>query len=87
MFAGLIGFVGLIVPHIARYIVGGRTERLLPVSAVTGSIIMLLGDLLGRIIISPSEIPVGIMMALIGAPFFIVLLIKYRGSVDNGYKN
>lgn len=79
-FAGLIGFVGLIVPHIARHIVGGRTERLLPVSAVTGSIIVLLGDLLGRIIISPSEIPVGIMMALIGAPFFIVLLIKYRGE-------
>ena len=79
-FAGLIGFVGLIVPHISRCIVGTKTERLLPVSALVGSITVLLGDLLGRIIISPSEIPVGIMMALIGAPFFITLLIKRKGE-------
>ena len=84
-FCGLVGFVGLVSPHISRFFVGGRLKRLLPFSALIGAITVLLADLLGRILLSPSEIPVGIMMAFIGAPFFIVILIKNRGGVGNGY--
>lgn len=75
-FAGLLGFVGLIVPHMARKLVGGKTSFLLPVSAVLGAMLVVLGDLLGRVLAAPSEIPVGIMMAFVGAPFFMVLLFK-----------
>lgn len=77
-FAGLLGFVGLVVPHIARRIVGERTSVLLIASSLIGAILVILADLFGRIILAPSEIPVGIIMALIGAPFFFILLIKRR---------
>lgn len=77
-FAGLLGFVGLIVPHISRKLVGTRTGTLLAVSAVIGSILVLTADLLGRVIFAPSEVPVGIVMSLIGAPFFFILLMRRR---------
>ena len=75
-FAGLLGFVGLIVPHMARKIVGNNTRKSLFASALIGSSLVILADLIGRVIIAPSEIPVGIIMALIGAPFFLVLLLN-----------
>ena len=78
-FAGLIGFVGLIVPNLARRIVGGDIRRLLPVSALLGALILTLSDLVGRIIIAPSEVPSGIIMSCLGVPFFIFLLLKRRG--------
>ncbi len=74
-FAGLLGFVGLIVPHISRRLVGERLGVLLPASAITGGILVVLADLLGRTLFAPTEVPVGIVMALIGAPFFLVLLL------------
>jgi len=77
-FAGLLGFVGLIVPHISRFLVGYDNRILLPVSALIGSIFTLLCDLLARILFAPFEIPVGIIMSFLGAPFFIHLLIKGR---------
>lgn len=77
-FAGLLGFVGLIVPHISRRLVGTKTRPLLLTSAIVGAIITVLADLLGRVLAAPSEIPVGIMMAFIGAPFFIHLLLRSR---------
>lgn len=77
-FAGLLGFVGLIVPHIARRIVGGNVSWLLPVSALGGAILVIVSDLLGRVLFAPSELPVGIVLSLIGAPFFLVLLLKRR---------
>ncbi len=79
-FAGLLGFVGLIVPHIARAAVGSRMSRLLPSSALLGASVTVLADHVGRLIISPSEIPVGIMLAFVGAPFFIALLFGKRGG-------
>lgn len=79
-FAGLLGFVGLIVPHIARFLVGHRMRRLIPASVLLGASLTVLADHIGRLIISPSELPVGIMMALVGAPFFIVLLFRKRGD-------
>ncbi len=75
-FAGLLGFVGLVVPHIARAIVGERIFRLIPASALLGSTLVILSDLLGRTLFSPTEIPVGILMAVIGAPFFLFLLVR-----------
>ena len=75
--AGPIGFVGLIIPHIVRFLIGVDYRWILPYSAILGAIIMLLADLCGRLIIQPSELPVGLVMPLIGAPFFIYL-IRYK---------
>lgn len=82
-FAGLLGFVGLIVPHIARKIIGNNTRKSLVVSVLVGSILVILADLLGRVVIAPSEVPVGIIMAFIGAPFFLILLLKGGQHVRN----
>lgn len=75
---GAIGFIGLIAPHIARSIVGGRHQWLIPLAALVGADLMLVSDCLGRVIILPREVPVGIMAAIIGAPYFIYLLRKER---------
>ena len=75
-FAGLLGFVGLIVPHVSRLLVGYDNRNLLPVSALLGSVFTLLCDLLARVLFAPFEIPVGIIMSFLGGPFFIYLLIK-----------
>ena len=72
--AGLIGFVGLIVPHIARLIIGADHKYLLPASALLGFVLVTVCDTLGRVLISPGEIPVSIILSLIGAPFFLWLL-------------
>ena len=68
-FAGLLGFVGLIVPHVARHLVGENPRRMLPVAALSGACLLVLADLLGRVLVAPSELPVGILMSLIGAPW------------------
>lgn len=77
-FAGLLGFVGLIVPHTARALVGARVKRTLPTAALLGGTLLPLSDLLGRTLFSPTEIPVGILMALVGAPFFFILLLRRK---------
>ena len=71
---GSIGFIGLIVPHIMRLIIGPNHRFLIPATFISGAILLLLADTLARTIISPAELPVGIVTALIGAPFFISLL-------------
>ena len=73
-FGGLIGFVGLIVPHLLRLLAGPDYRRLLTLSAVGGAGFLILSDLLARTILSPQELPVGIITALTGAPFFLTLL-------------
>lgn len=78
-FAGLIGFVGLMIPHIVRMISGPDNRRLLPQSALIGALLMVLADALSRTLISPSELPVGILTALAGGPFFLLLIhLRYR---------
>ncbi len=72
--SGLVGFIGLVVPHMARLVFGPDHRLLLPTSALLGSLFLVLADLLARLLIAPAEIPVGIITALIGAPFFIYLL-------------
>lgn len=71
---GVIGFVGLIIPHIMRIIIGPDHRFLLPASAISGGIFLLLADTLARTITSPTELPVGIITSLIGVPFFLFLL-------------
>jgi iron complex transport system permease protein len=75
---GTIGFVGLIAPHIARQLVGNIHQGSIPVAAITGAAIVVIADLLGRILFAPVEIPCGIITAVIGAPYFIYLLVKSR---------
>jgi iron complex transport system permease protein len=71
---GLIGFVGLIIPHLARLISGPDHERLLPITVLTGASFVVLTDTLARTVMAPSEVPVGILMAFVGGPFFLYLL-------------
>jgi len=78
-FSGLIGFVGLMVPHLARMAFGSDHRLLMPVAAFGGAMFLVAADTLARTLVSPSELPVGVITAFMGAPFFIVLLRK-RGS-------
>lgn len=80
-FAGLLGFVGLVVPHMAKRLVGHQPAKLLPVSAIMGAVLVVLADLLGRTLFAPSELPVGILMSLIGAPYFLILLCRRKSYV------
>lgn len=77
-YAGLLGFVGLIVPHISRKSIGNDIRITLPFSALCGATLVTASDLAGRTLFSPSELPAGIIMAFIGAPFFLYLLISRR---------
>ncbi|MBO8176215.1 MAG: iron ABC transporter permease [Bacillus sp. (in: Bacteria)] len=79
-FAGGIGFVGLMAPHMARRLVGSSFGALLPVSALLGAILVMAADLFGRTLFAPLEIPAGVFTAAIGAPYFIYLLYKSRNS-------
>lgn len=79
-FAGGIGFVGLMAPHMARRLVGSVYGALLPVSALLGAILVMIADLVGRTLFSPLEIPAGVFTAGIGAPYFIYLLFKTRNA-------
>lgn len=79
-FAGGIGFVGLMAPHMARRLVGSAFGALLPISALIGGILVMLADLIGRTMFSPLEVPAGVFTASIGAPYFIYLLFKTRNS-------
>lgn len=79
-FSGLLGFVGLIVPHFARRLVGNESRFLLPFSAVTGAAFVSACELVSRLLFSPYELPVGILMSMIGGPVFVILLVKMKGG-------
>jgi iron complex transport system permease protein len=79
--SGIIGFVGLVIPHIMRLIVGPDHRILIPSSILVGAMFLTLADTFSRMVIQPTEIPVGIVTALIGAPFFIYLLSRKKKSV------
>lgn len=76
--AGMIGFIGLVVPHLMRLLLGPDHRLLLPASALAGASLLLLADLLARLLLAPAELPIGIVTALLGAPFFIYLLLRGR---------
>ena len=75
---GPISFIGLVVPHMVRSITGGRHRWLLPVSAMTGALLLVVADLLARIVHPPLELPAGVLTAIIGAPWFVWLLVRMR---------
>ena len=79
-FTGLIGFVGLAAPHMSRLFVGTDFRKLIPCSAVLGRMLMLFADTVGRTLFAPIVIPVGIMLSVIGGPFFLYLLLKKQGA-------
>ena len=72
--SGLIGFVGLVVPHIARRLIGGSYPRVLPLSLLVGGAFLVLADLVARVVLAPAELPIGVVTAFVGAPFFAGLL-------------
>lgn len=76
---GVVGFVGIVVPHLLRMTIGPAHRLLLPASALFGAILMLGADTLARTIVAPAEMPIGILTAVIGAPFFLAILLRQRG--------
>jgi iron complex transport system permease protein len=76
--AGPIAFVGLLVPHAARIMVGPDHRRLVPLSAALGAALLLAADVLGRLVVRPGELQVGVVMALVGAPVLIALVRRAR---------
>ena len=82
-FAGLLGFVGLIVPHMARILIGSECKYMIVVCALLGSIFLTICDFLARVLFSPFELPVGIILSFLGAPFFIYLLLFHNKKRKN----
>jgi len=80
-FSGVIGFIGLVVPHIIRILWGGDYRKLIPLSIIGGAITLLVSDILARIVMAPGYLPVGIVTALIGAPFFLWILRRAKKEV------
>ena len=78
--AGLIGFVGLVVPHLVRLMLGADHRYVLPASMVMGAALLLLADVAARLVVAPAELPLGILTALLGAPFFLALLLRAQRS-------
>nr|WP_260115467.1 iron ABC transporter permease [Paenibacillus sp. YPD9-1] len=78
--AGTIGFIGLIAPHLAKKLTGTSYRSILPVAALTGSLILLTADTVARTVFLPHDIPAGVFTAGVGAPFFIYLLFKNRNK-------
>lgn len=83
-FAGLLGFVGLIVPHAARKLLGGETSDFLPLCALLGAGLVTACDTLARMAFAPYELPVGILLSILGGPFFLSLLIRKKGGKAHG---
>lgn len=77
---GMIGFISLIAPHIVRHIVGADHRRVIPFSMIVGALLLLVADTVARTIAIPAEVPIGIFTSLLGAPFFMMLLAKFRQS-------
>ena len=81
-FAGLLGFIGLVVPHFVRTLAGSESRRLLPLSALYGAVFVCACDLVSRVVFAPYELPVGMILSFIGAPVFVLILLKMRGGED-----
>lgn len=80
--SGGIGFVGLVVPHVARKFVGGTHRRAVPVAALIGAIFLVWADVFARVVFAPQELPIGIVTALVGAPFLLLLVRRFHAAVE-----
>ena len=81
--AGMIGFVGLVVPHLVRLSIGPDHRALIPLSGIVGAALLVWADILARIVVAPAELPIGIITALIGGPFFLYLLLRQNDGALN----
>ncbi len=79
--SGIIGFVGLIVPHAVRIVVGPDHRKLFPFTIITGALFMIVADTISRVVIEPTELPIGVITSLIGAPYFIFLLVRNKKAI------
>ena len=77
-FTGVIGFIGLVTPHLVRLALGPDHRTLIPAAAILGACLILLADLLARTLVVPAELPIGIVTAILGAPFFLLLILRQR---------
>ena len=77
-FTGIIGFVGLVAPHISRFLIGGDHRFLIPASCIIGSILVVGGDIVGRIISPPIMFPIGIVISFVGVPMFLYLMMTRK---------
>ncbi len=82
--AGIIGFVGLVIPHIVRILFGSDHKKIVPISALLGAIFLLWADVLCRVLIPGAELPIGVLTAMIGAPCFIWLMIRRKYGFGGG---
>jgi iron complex transport system permease protein len=80
--SGLVGFVGLVVPHAVRLVLGPDHRQLLPIASVCGAIFLVIADTVARVIVTPAQLPVGVVTAMIGGPFFLILLVRYNRKVS-----
>ena len=78
---GVIVFIGLVVPHLVRLTMGSTHQTVIPASALLGGLLLLIADTAGRTLVAPAEVPVGILTALIGGPFFVFLIMRSKGSL------
>jgi len=79
---GVVGFVGIVVPHLLRLVIGPAHRLLLPASMLLGAVLMTGADTLARTIVAPAEMPIGVLTAAVGAPFFLAMLLRQRGLVS-----
>jgi iron complex transport system permease protein len=86
-FVGVISFMGLIVPHVLRLLIGSDNKKLLPASMITGAILLTWADMGARLLLAPAEIPIGIITSLVGAPVFIFLLKRFNVLQQKGGYN
>lgn len=77
--SGAIGFVGLVVPHAVRLVLGAAHRRLLPAAALAGALFLVVADLLARTVLAPRELPIGVVTGVVGAPVLAALLVRRRG--------
>jgi iron complex transport system permease protein len=80
--AGMIGFIGLLIPHITRLMVGPKHRNLIWISAILGALVLSIADLLCRLIVAPAELPIGILTAILGTPLFLILLIQQKRKIN-----
>ena len=83
-FVGVISFMGLIVPHLLRLLIGSDNKKLLPAAMLLGAMLLTLADLCARLLLAPAEIPIGIITSLVGAPVFILLLKRFNVAQQKG---
>ena len=80
-FTGVIGFVGLVAPHVTRMLVGNDYRFCVPASALTGALLLLAADTIARTVIAPSELPVGIITSIVGVPFYLYLVLRRNKNI------